>query len=189
MWAIVNKDNNSVTEVLQSPKAVIIDNIQHSKDIFKVWGWTELNNIGIYEYVDSGKPDQKFVTSEISYTFDASAKKVTSSYKSTDKNLADLKTQAVADAKDKAYNLIKRFSWLVERYVYDNSKTIPSAVSTYANNVRSKYTALCTSINNCDNMTAFEKLHNDTLDSDNNVTAIAAVNDWPNDSDVKEYER
>ena len=39
MWAIVNKDNNLVTEVLQSAKAVIIDNIQHSKDIFKVWNW------------------------------------------------------------------------------------------------------------------------------------------------------
>ena len=178
MWAIVNKDNNTVTEVLQSPKAVIIDNIQHSKDIFKVWDWTELNNIGIYEYVDSGKPDQKFVTSEISYTFDASAKKVTSSYKSTDKNLAVLKTQAIADAKDKAYNLIKRLNWLVERSIYDSSKNIPSAVKTYVAAIRTDCANIEKAIDDASDMTAFKKLYSD-----------GTIDKWTDNSNVINYRR
>ena len=178
MWAIVNKDNNSVTEVLQSAKAVIIDNIQHSKDIFKVWGWTELNNIGIYEYVDSGKPDQKFATSEISYTFDASAKKVTSSYKSTDKNLADLKTQAITDAKDKAYNLIKRLNWLVERSIYDSSKAIPDAVKTYVTAIRNDAATIETAVTNAGDMTAFKKLYSD-----------GTIDKWTGDTNVSAYLR
>tara|TARA_R100001015_G_C4610574_1_gene165946 strand:+ start:884 stop:1489 length:606 start_codon:yes stop_codon:yes gene_type:complete len=201
MWGIINTSNNSVIEVFEYPKTVIINNIKHPKDIFKVWSWTELNAIGIYQYVESSnKPDARFyVIDSVSYTFNSSAKNITPSYNTSELPLADsttdgvtaygLKTKAINEAQTKATNLINKFSWLVERYVYDNSKTIPSAVSTYANNVRSKYTALCTSINDCDNMAAFEKLHNDTLDSKNNVTAIAAVNDWPDNSNVKEYER
>ena len=178
MWAIVNKDNNSVTEVLQTAKAVNIDNIQHSKDIFKVWDWTALNNIGIYEYVDSGKPDQRFATSEISYTFDASAKKVTSSYKSTDRNLVTLKTRATLDAKETAYSLIKRLDWLVERLAYDSSKAIPDAVKTYVAAIRTDCATIETAITNASDITAFKKLYSD-----------GTIDKWTGDTNVSAYLR
>ena len=78
---------------------------------------------------------------------------------------------------------------MVERYVYDNSKTIPSAVSTYATNVRNSCTTICNAIDNSADMAAFKALHNDTRDSDGNITAVATIRNWPDDYDIKTYER
>ena len=38
-------------------------------------------------------------------------------------------------------------------------------------------------------MAAFKALHNDTYDDDGNITAVATVNNWPDDYDVQTYER
>ncbi len=201
MWGIINTSNNSVIEVFKYPKTVIINNIKHPKDIFKVWSWTELNAIGIYQYVESSnKPNTRFyVIDSVSYTFNSSAKNITPTYSKSELPLADsttdgvttygLKTKAKNEAKTKATNLINQYSWLVERYVYDNSKTIPSAVSTYATNVRNSCTTICNAIDNSANMAAFEALHNDTYDGSGNLTAVATVNNWPDDSNVQTYKR
>ena len=190
MWAIVNKTNNSVTEVIENPKSVLIDNMRHPKSIFTALSWSDLNAIGVYKYVEAtNKPDDRFYTIDsVSYTFNSSSKTVTPTYSSSALPLADsttdgvttfgLKTQAKNNCKTTATNLINRFSWLVERSIYDSSKTIPSAVSTYVGNVRSKCDSICTAIDNCANISAFEGIHDD-----------GTVNDWPDDSNVESYKR
>jgi len=100
-----------------------------------------------------------------------------------------LKSIAKNRCKTQANDLIKRFNWLVERYIYDNSKTIPSAVSTYVTNVRNSCTTICNAIDNSADMAAFKALHNDTYDSSGNLTAVATLNNWPDDYDVQTYER
>ena len=211
MWAYVT--DNTIQEIIRFPKSMVINNVRHPRAIFTAWSWTELNNIGIYTVEPGTQGDNRFeITSQPKYAFDSSNKKVTTTYTKTDKALADsnavdddgnpvlddhdnqvvilgLKSIAKNKCKTQANNLIKRFNWLVERYIYDNSKTIPSAVSTYVTNVRNSCTTICNAIDNSADMAAFKALHNDTYDSSGNRTAIAKVNDWPDDYDVQTYER
>ena len=211
MWAYVT--GNTIQEIIRFPKSMVINNVRHPRAIFTAWSWTELNNIGIYTVEPGTQGDDRFeYTSQPTYAFDSSNKKVTTTYTKTDKALADsnavdgsgnpilddhdnqvvnlgLKSIAKNRCKTQANDLIKRFNWLVERYTYDNSKTIPSAVSTYVTNVRNSCTTICNAIDNSADMAAFKALHNDTYDSSGNRTAIAKVNDWPDDYDVQTYER
>ena len=211
MWAYVT--DNTIQEIIRFPKSMVINNVRHPRAIFTAWSWTELNNIGIYTVEPGTQGDDRFeITSSPTYAFDSSNKKVTTTYTKTDKALADsnavdvdgnpilddhdnqvvilgLKSIAKNKCKTQANDLIKRFNWLVERYIYDNSKTIPSAVSTYVTNVRNSCTTICNAIDNSADMAAFKALHNDTYDSSGNRTAIAKVNDWPDDYDVQTYER
>jgi hypothetical protein len=211
MWAYVT--GNTIQEIIRFPKSMVINNVRHPRAIFTVWSWAELNNIGIYTVEPGTKGDDRFeITSSPTYAFDSSNKKVTTTYTKTDKALADskavdedgnaildykgnqvvnlgLKSLAKNKCKTQANDLIKRFNWLVERYTYDNSKTIPSAVSTYVTNVRNSCTTICNAIDNSADMAAFKALHNDTYDSDGNITAVATVNNWPDDYDIKSYYR
>jgi hypothetical protein len=211
MWAYVT--DNTIQEIIRFPKSMVINNVRHPRAIFTAWSWTELNNIGIYTVEPGTQGDDRFeYTSQPTYAFDSTNKKVTTTYTKTDKALADsnavdddgnavldrkgnqvvnlgLKSIAKNNCKTQANSLIKRFNWLVERYTYDNSKTIPSAVSTYVTNVRNSCTTICNAIDNSADMAAFKALHNDTYDSDGNLTAVATINNWPDDYDVQTYER
>ena len=211
MWAYVT--GNTIQEIIIFPKSMVINNVRHPRAIFTAWTWTELNNIGIYTVESGAEGDDRFEnTSQPTYAFDSSNKKVTTTYTKTDKALADsnavdddgnavldrkgnqivnlgLKSVAKNKCKTQANGLIRRFNWLVERYTYDNSKTIPSAVSTYVTNVRNNCTTICNAIDNSANMAAFKALHYDTYDGSGNLTAIAKINDWPDDYDVQTYER
>ena len=211
MWAYVT--GNTIQEIIRFPKSMVINDVRHPRTIFTAWSWTELNNIGIYTVEPGTKGDDRFeYTSQPTYAFDSANKKVTTTYTKTDKALADsnavdedgnavldrkgnqvvnlgLKSIAKNKCKTQADGLIKRFNWLVERYTYDNSKTIPSAVSTYVTNVRNSCTTICNAIDNSADMAAFKALHNDTYDSSGNLTAVATVNNWPDDYDIKTYER
>ena len=211
MWAYVK--DNTIQEIIRFPKSMVIDSVRHPRTIFTAWTWTELNAVGIYTVEAGTQGDNKYeITSQPTYAFDSTNKKVTTTYTKTDRALADsnavdddgnaildrkgnqvvyygLKTQAKNKCKTRANGLIRRFNWLVERYTYDNSKTIPSAVSTYVTNVRNTCATICNAIDDSANMAAFKALHNDTYDDDGNITAIAKVNDWPDDYDVQTYER
>jgi len=211
MWAYIK--DNKIQELIRFPKSMVIDNVRHPRAIFTAWNWTELNAVGIYTVEAGTKGDDRFeYTSQPTYAFDSANKKVTTTYTKTNKALADsnavdedgnpvlddhdnqvvilgLKSIAKNKCKTQANGLIKRFNWLVERYTYDNSKTIPSAVSTYVTNVRNSCTTICNAIDNSADMAAFKALYNDTYDSSGNLTAVATIRNWPDDYDVQTYER
>tara|TARA_R110002020_G_scaffold392866_1_gene603171 strand:+ start:751 stop:1359 length:609 start_codon:yes stop_codon:yes gene_type:complete len=202
MWALINTDDNSIIEVIRYPKAVTINNFLHSKQIFSDLPWSELNNLGIYEVLDNGvKGNDLFeVTSNPIYTFNPDDNNVSTSYTITEKPLSDstdsdgvitygLKHHAKEQAKEIAHNLIRRFNWLVERSIYDSSKTIPSAVGTYVGKIKADCATIEAAIDGASNMAAFKALYQDTIDSDGNVTEVARVNRWTDNYDVKTYIR
>ena len=187
MWALINSDN-SIAEIIRFPRTLTIDNIKHPRTIFNTWTWEQLNAIGIYEVVDSGtKGNDKFEnTSQATYTFNADDNNVTTSYTITEKALDDsnavdedgnnitdadgnqvinygLKTQAIEQTKRTANSLISRFNCLVERSIYDSSKTIPSAVSTYVASIRTDCAEIETAINGATTMKKFKELYQDEL--------------------------
>ena len=212
MWAYVT--DNTIQEIIRFPKSMVINNVRHPRAIFTAWTWTELNAVGIYTVEAGTKGDDRFeITSQPTYAFDSTNKKVTTTYTKTDKALDDanaknedgsdmknpvtgeqvvnygLKTLAKEQAKRTAHALIKRFGWLVQRVTMDSSKTIPSAVTTYCAAIRTDCANICTAIDNAANMAAFKALYQDTYNSDGAVDVVARVNRWTDDTNIKTYER
>ena len=211
MWAYIK--DNKIEEIIARPKDMVIDDIRHSRRIFTAWTWDELNAIGIYTVEAGAQGDDRFeITSNPTYTFDSSNKKVTIKYTTSDKALDDanakdesgndlkdaegnqvidygLKTLAKNHCKITANGLIARFNWLVERSIYDSSKAIPDAVKTYVAAIRTDCTDIETAITNASDMTAFKALYADELNSDGSVKTVNRINRWTSDSTVKEYIR
>ena len=213
MWALINSDNE-VEEIIRFPRTLTIDNIKHPRTIFNTWTWEQLNAIGIYEVIDNGqKGNDKFeYTSQPTYTFSSKNKNITTSYTITEKALDDsnavdeegnnildqdgnqvinygLKTQAKEQAKRTANSLIGRFNWLVERSIYDSSKAIPSAVSTYVASIRTDCGEIETAIDDASNLNEFKALYQNTYNDDGTVDTVARINRWTNENTVKEYLR
>ena len=211
MWAYIK--DNKVQEIIARPKDMVIGDVRHSRRIFTAWSWSELNAIGIYTVEPGAQGDDRFeITSQPTYTFSKTNKKVTTKYTITDKALADsnavdedgnnsldedgnqiinygLKHYAKEQAKKQAHGLIKRFGWLVQRVTMDSSATIPSAVTTYCAAIRKDCGDICTAIDDASNMTAFKSLYADELNSDGSIKTINRINRWTSDSTVKEYIR
>ena len=211
MWAYIK--DNKIEEIIARPKDMVIDDIRHSRRIFTAWTWDELNAIGIYTVEAGAKGDDRFeITSQPTYTFDSSNKKVTTKYTITDKELDDveakdsdgknildvdgnkvitlgLKTIAKNKCKTNAHNLIKRFGWLVQRVTMDSSATIPSAVTTYCAAIRKDCDDICTAIDNASDMDGFKALYADELNSDGTIKTVNRMNRWTSDSTVTDYIR
>ena len=212
MWAYIK--DNKIEEIIARPKDMVMDDIRHSRRIFTAWTWDELNAIGIYTVEPGVQGDDRFeVTSNATYTFDSSNKKVTTKYTTTNKELDDanaknedgsdmkdpvtgeqiinygLKTLAKNQCKSQANELISRFNWLVERSIYDSSKAIPDAVKTYVAAIRTDCAEIETAITNAGDMTAFKALYADTVNSDGEITQVNRINRWTSDSTVQDYIR
>ena len=212
MWGLVK--DNKVEEIIRFPKTMVIDDIKHPRAIFNTWTWEQLNTIGIYEVVDSGKKaDNRFeYQSQAEYSYSSKNKNITTSYTITEKALDDseakdqdgknildndgnklinygLKTQAIEQTKRTANSLISRFNWLVERSIYDSSKTIPDAVKTYVASIRADSDAIETAVKGVTTMKKFKELYQDTYKEDGSVDTVARINRWTNDKTVKEYLR
>ena len=63
----------------------------------------------------------------------------------------------------------------------EKATAIPSSVTTYRDAVRTKCAAIETALNGAANLADFMALFEDTVDSDGNVTAVAKINDWPDE--------
>ena len=211
MWAYIK--DNKIEEVIARPKDMVIDDIRHSRRIFTAWTWDELNAIGIYTVEAGTQGDNKFeITSQPTYTFSKTNKKVTTKYTITDKALDDseakdddgknildddgnkvinygLKTLAKNLAKTQANNYISRFNWLVERSIYDSSKAIPDAVKTYVAAIRTDCNDIETAITNASDMDAFKALYTNEYNSDGTIKTVNRINRWTSDSTVQDYIR
>ncbi len=110
-------------------------------------------------------------------------------YKGNQTVTLGLKSIAKEKAKRQANSYIKQFNWLVERSIYDSSKTIPSVVGTYVGDIKTDCAAIEAAIDGASDMAAFKALYEDTRDSDGNVTEVARINRWSDDYDVKQYVR
>ena len=91
-----------------------------------------------------------------------------------------LKSVWVAKTKRTAADKLAVHDWYVTRNA-EKSTAIPSSVTTYRDAVRTKCAEIETALNGASDLAAFMALFEDTRDSDDNVTAVAKINDWPNE--------
>jgi len=192
MFALV--ENNQFSKIVNSNKGIEINGVQYPKTIFTLWSNAEREAIGIYEVtVDSSnkRDEEYYINTNITYTFANGS--VTGSYgTATAKPLDDVlfvegdeipDDKAVGDVKqyglkgicktkvnEQANGLLSKYDWYVIRNTEDNTKTIPSDVSTYRTNVRTKANEMCTQIDGASTVDALKTLYTYTEDSEGNFT-------------------
>lgn len=186
MFALVESGN--ITKMMRGNKGITIGDNQYPAAIFTVWTESERNAIGIYTIeIDetNRKNEEYYINTDITYTYDSSAKKVKGTYgTATAKAHADTKwTQSEIDAgnapegadtntvkteglktiliraiKLQVKSILNETDWYVTRKA-EKSTAIPSAITTHRDAVRTKQAAMETAITNAADTAAIETLY------------------------------
>ena len=152
-------DNEQITKHISGNKGITIGDVQYPRSIFTLWSEAERNAIGIYEVtVDTTnkKDEAYYINTNVSYGVESN-KAVGSYGTATAKALADanatdgdgveldpvvviegLKTQHKRIIKQQASGLLTPTDWYILKATDVESYSVPSAITTYRANVRTK---------------------------------------------------
>jgi len=193
MWAIVT--DNTITKIINNPKALVIGDTQYSKNIFSFrWSNEEREAIGLYEVVfdNTNRKDEQYYTNT-NQTFAFADGAVTASYGSpTAKALADrnatdrdgveldpvvvilgLKTQHKEKIKQQASSLLSPTDWQVIKATEVESYSVPGAITTYRAGVRTASNDMETLIDACSTVDELAALYI------RNVDGVRPLGDFP----------
>ena len=196
MYAIV--EDNEITKIITNPKSMVIGDVRYPAKIFSVWSASELNAIGIYEVVTDStnfKDEKWYINTNESYAF--ADNQVTRSWgTATPKAHADtlwtqdeindgdapegvspgdvktrgLKYNLIQTIKQQASGLLAPTDWYVVKATEVSDYSVPSNISTFRANVRSKSNEMETQITNASDTPALETLYTYTEQDDGSVT-------------------
>jgi len=178
MFALVQ--DGSITKTLSGNRGITLGGIQYPRAIYTLWSAAEKEAIGIYEVVfdNTNKKDEAYyINTDQSFNFADGV--VTASYGSaTPKELADrnatddegaeldpviviegLKTKHKEKIKQQASGLLTPTDWYVIKATDVESYSVPSAVSTFRANVRTKSNTMETAIDNASDVDALATLY------------------------------
>ena len=182
MYAVV--ENNNITQFINYPKSIVIGDVRYPAKIFSLWSKAEKEAIGIYEveFDHSNKKDEgyyintneqfKFENNKvISYFGTATPKRL------EDENAVDEDGQAVLDddgnqvinyglktekkriVKQQASGLLAPTDWYVVKASEVQGYTIPTAISTFRAEVRTKSNEMETMIDACTTVDELKALY------------------------------
>jgi len=133
MWCVVKV--NQVIKLIPRAMAVVINEVQHPAAIFSSWTSAELANIGVFPYSEQAQDTKHHVYR--GERFDIKSDHVVKVWdKITDRPLADVKAEYVAQTQSSALSQLKPTDWYVLRKA-ETGEAIPSDVGTYRAAVRS----------------------------------------------------
>ena len=186
MWALVT--DNTITKIINNPKGLVIGDTRHSRNIFSFrWTNEEREAIGIYEVVfdNSNKKDEAYYTNT-NQSFNFADGAVTASFGSatakpiadslyteqdntdglipSDKSVGDVKVKGLKTLKkeiikSQASGLLAPTDWYVIKATDVESYSVPSAVTTFRANVRTKSNEMETAIDNASDVDALATLY------------------------------
>ena len=195
MWGLV--ESGSITKIINRPKAIVINNVRHSKNIFELWSKSELEAIGIYEIEfnnSNKKEEQWYINTDQSFAF--AGGKITASYGSAtakahadtlytnqdktndlipegkdvgDVKVEGLKTIKIREVKKQAAGILQDTDWYIVRKA-DAGTAVPSAITNHRAAVRTKAAEMETAITNAADTPALETLYTYTKQEDGSVT-------------------
>jgi hypothetical protein len=178
MWALV--EDNEITKIINKPKGLVIGDTRHSRKIFELWTNEEREAIGIYEVIfdNSNKKDETYYNNT-NQSFNYAGGEVTASYGNAtakeldDRNAKDengveldpvvviegLKTKHKKIIKRQASGLLAPTDWYVIKAFDVESYSVPSNVSTFRTNVRTRSNEMETAIDNASDVDALKALY------------------------------
>ena len=185
MYAIV--ENNQITQYINYPKSVVIGDVRYPAKIFELWTTAEKEAIGIYEIVvdkTNYKDPEYYINTDSSYSFangqvteswgTATAKQLDDSLWTQqdsddgdlpdDKEVGDVKVEGLKTIKkriikEQASNLLAKHDWQVVKATEVSDYSVPSEVTTYRANVRTKSNEMETQIDNCTTIDELKTLY------------------------------
>ena len=193
MFALVQDDD--FVRIVNSNKGIVINDNQYPKTIYTLWTQAEREAVGIFEVVldtTNKKDEEYYINTDVSYSYSSGV--VSGSWgTATAKPLDDvlwedgdedmpsdaeigdikqygLKPQHKQRVNDQANSLLSKYDWYVIRNTEDDTKSIPSNVSTYRTNVRTKANEMCTQIDNASTVDELKALYQYTEQDDGTFT-------------------
>jgi hypothetical protein len=193
MFALVDKSDNSITQMLSGNQGIQIGDLKYPRAIYTLWSEAERNAINIYviEIDNTNKKDEQwYINTNITYAFDGT--NATGSYgTATARSHADtlytaqdetdglgtegdvrvegLKTILIRTLKRNVANELIKTDWYITRKSEKNT-AIPNAITTHRNAVRTKQASMETAITNASDTPALETLYKYTKQDDGSVT-------------------
>jgi len=192
MWGLI--EDNAITQIINKPKAMVIGDVQYSRNIFSSrWTNAEREAIGIYEveFDNSNKKDEEwYINTNQSFAF--AGGKITASYGSAtpkahadttwtqediddlddagDLEAGDIKTRGlkynlIQTIKQQAAGMLQDTDWYIVRKA-DAGTAVPSSITTHRAAVRTKAAEQETAITNASDTPALETLYTYTTDGD-----------------------
>ena len=186
MWALI--EDNAIIKIINKPKGMVINDIRHSRNIFSSrWTNEEREAIGIYEVVfdNSNKKDEAYYINT-NQSFDYADGQVTASYGTAtpkqledslwtqedsdngdmpdDKEVGDVKVKGLKTLKkeiikNQASGLLAPTDWYVIKASDVAEYNVPSAVSTFRADVRTRSNEMETAIDNASDVDALATLY------------------------------
>ena len=111
MWCQVSGDE--VIRVIPHPTPMTINSTQYPRNIFTIWGKSELKALGIMPYREEPVNQRYHFTGSLSYNIGSD--EVVGTYASSDRDVAELKKQMVIQTKQIASGLLQRDDWMAVR--------------------------------------------------------------------------
>ena len=200
MWALV--EDNTIVKIINQPKAMVINDVRHSKNIFSFrWTNEEREAIGLYEIVfdNSNKKDEEYYINT-NQSFDYADGQVTASYGSAtakeldDRNATDddgeeldpvvviegLKTKHKKVIKKQASGLLAPTDWHVIKATDVAEYSVPSAIATFRTNVRTRSNEMETAIDNAADVDALKALYEYVnTGTEENPVMERPLGEWP----------
>ena len=192
MYALII--NNSIEKLFAYPKGFILNGNQYSSDVFTKWSKAEKEAIGIYEveFDHSNKKDEgyyintneqfKFENNKVISYFGTATPKRLEDENAVDENgdaiLEDgvqvinygLKTEKKKIVKQQASGLLAPTDWYVVKASEVQGYTIPTDISTFRAEVRTKSNEMETMIDACTTVDELKALYEYTEQQDGTTT-------------------
>ena len=179
MWALV--EDNAITKIINNPKAMVIDDVRHSRNIFSFrWSEEERNNVGLYSVVidNSNKRDETYYTNTnqsfafadgvVTASFGSATAKALADRNATDEDdveldpvvvIKGLKTLRKETIKNQASGLLTPTDWYIIKAVDVESYSAPANIITYRANIRTASNDMETIIDNASDVDALATLY------------------------------
>jgi len=139
--------------LVKTPRGLTLNGVQHPRNIFTQWTKAELAAVGIKPASITAVDTRYKNTGEL--TWNLSGAEAVGTYATTDKNVADLKTQMAAEVNSIAASKLQGTDWMSIREA-DGGTAMPSNWKTYRAAVRTAANAKETAIGNLANMDAIK---------------------------------
>ena len=178
MYAIV--EDNNITQYINFPKSVVIGDVRYPAKIFQLWSQSETEAIGIYEIIvdkTNFKDPAYYINTNSTYTF--ADGQVTESWGTAtakeleDRNATDedgveldpvvvikgLKSQKKDIVKQQASGLLAPTDWYVVKASEVADYSVPSNITTFRADVRTKSNEMETQIDACTTVDELKTLY------------------------------
>ena len=207
MWGLI--ENNEIKKIINKPKGLVIGDTRHSRNIFSFrWTNEEREAIGLYEIVidNSNKKDAAYYNNT-NQSFNFADGAVTASFGTAtpklledslwtqadsdngdlpdDKEVGDVKVEGLKTKhkriiKSQASGLLAPTDWYVIKATDVESYSVPSAVTTFRSDVRTKSNEMETAIDNAADVDALATLYEYVnTGTEENPVMERPLGEWP----------